>query len=139
VVDHRVVETGALLDLAAGDLQALGDRARGVAAALLEALAQAQESRGQQEDEPRVRALLAHLTRALDFDLEQQIAAAPQRLFDRGPAGAVAIAVVHRPLEKRPVANQPVELAGRDEVIVDAVALCWAPRPRGMRDREFER
>src|SRR5262249_36282670 len=136
--DYGVVEARALLDLEPGDLEPPSDRRRVVAAALLEPLAQRRERRRQQEDEARVRAPLAHLARAPHLDLEQELASAGQRPVERGPARAVAVAVVLRPLEECTLGDEPRELLARDEVVVDAVPLARPYRPRGMRHRELD-
>ena len=79
-----------------------------------------------------------HLLGALDLDLEHDRAACLEAALDLPAQRAVAVAAVGGELEEVLLLDPLLELLRGEEVVVAAVYLSLARRPRRRRDRELE-
>ena len=105
-----------------------------VLAASGEPLQQRRPGRGQDKDRPGPGDQLFHLLCALPVDLENDIEASGQLLFNPGLGRAVEIAKYLGVLQEfRPLQHVAEHLFAH-EVVVDPVPLARPPRPGGMGD-----
>src|SRR6266566_1472310 len=130
VVNHDVVEVGC--DGHLGLRNALPRRTiLGVLAVPLRPAPQELVHGGwRQEDSQRIRRSLAHLFGALDVDLEDDVVAGRALLVELRERSAVQVAAVGRVFEEGTLADQPLELLPRYEVVVDGIDLA-RPGPAG--------
>src|SRR5436309_7769566 len=135
VHDHGVEAVGGLL-LLLGEREAALDGSR-VVLPPIEQPAPLLLPRGcVHEHEHRIRVLLAHRERAVDVNLEEDVAVCLEVLVDWPSRRPVEIAVDLEPLEEPAFLANPLELAPVEEQAVLAVGLTGAARARGRRDRE---
>src|SRR5438477_6434877 len=104
--------------LALGALPARGEVLRGFASPLLLAMLELLFRGRDHEYEHRVGYQPAHLLRALDVDLQHDIAAGVARFLDAVAEGAVQVTVVGRVLEERALRDQRLELLPGEERVV---------------------
>src|SRR5712692_1899759 len=134
VVGHHVVVVRGAGHLALGDLAPRGEVLRGFAAALDLPPLTLLLRRRHDEDGDRIGNEAADLVRALDVDLQHDVASGMARILDAVAEGAVEIAVVCGVLEKRAFPHQVLELVPREEGVV-VIRLFVRPRlARGARD-----
>jgi hypothetical protein len=95
--------------------------------------------RRQDEDRDHIGAhLFLQLLRALPVDVEQHVAAFAHRHLGSLARRAVEIAMHLGPLQQRLGIAHALEFAMRLELVVDAIDLAAATRPRGHADREAQ-
>src|SRR4051812_18374932 len=136
VVDHHDVELVLRGHLDPGQVEPSPHALGVLRAAPGEPASQLVERRWCEEHEAGVRHRLTHQSGAPQLDLQQGGDTRRPPLPDRQLRRAVAVAGVRRVLEQLAGRDHPLELAGRHEVVLDAITLT---RPRGPgRDTDRE-
>jgi len=114
----------------------LGERA--VRALEVQPAAQVGGVRRSDEDQDRLRHRRAHLSRALNLDLQDHRETLPEPPVDRLPERSVEVAAVGRVLQEVARGHALVELLRGEEVVVAPVLLAGPRRARGRRHRQLE-
>src|SRR2546429_2160315 len=135
VHDHGVEAVGGLLLLFSSSEASL-DRLGIVLPPLEEPAPLLLPRGGLHEHEHRIRVLLAHSEGALDVNLEEDVAAGGEVLFDGAARRPVEIAVHVEPLEEPALVADALELVSVEEHVVLAVDFAVATGASRRRDRE---
>ena len=138
VVHDDVVEITGLLQLAAGDLEALLDHSARLGCPRSQAALKLVEGWDRDEDGHSARNRVADRPRALGLELEDTASALVEDALDLGPKRAVATGDVDHVLEELVPFRPLEELFLAEEVVLAPFGLALATRPCRRRDGQLE-
>src|ERR1700722_19475496 len=138
-VDYQVVIFGIGGGFVASALETPLDGRLVFGAAPAQAPGEFLEARRQDKDGDHfVSIMLPNLTRALNVDIEEDVAAGGNRSFERGARGAIAGVEDPRRLRKFVPSQPAIKFFFAHEVIIEPVRFILARSSRGQRDRRFK-